>query len=286
MVYLGLAAVAAALLVYGYCLNFFPVREEYVLTVSGLQRDVRFLLLSDLHACDTGRGNQKLLRMIRAEEPDFICIAGDMTVKNGKHTHRVLTFLRELAVRYPVYYSPGNHEIRMPDYERYKAALKEMGVVYLENERASAAPGIAVVGLDLPEYWYHKCWQRRDLPEETLAEWLGNPPDSFTILLAHNPEYFPRYADWGADLTLSGHIHGGIARLPVLGGVLSPSLRLFPKYDAGLFSRGEKRMIVSRGLGLHHIKFRFFNRPELSSVLCRRGKGDENYGNTGEITGF
>ena len=91
--------------------------------------------------------------------------------------------------------------------------------------------------------------------------------DCFNLLLAHNPEYAEQYAAWGADLTVSGHVHGGIMRLPLLGGVIAPSLRLFPKFDAGLYSFREGRaMIVSRGLGLHHIKLRFFNRPEVSVI--------------------
>ena len=85
-------------------------------------------------------------------------------------------------------------------------------------------------------------------------------------MLAHNPAYFEAYASWGADLTLSGHVHGGIMRLPWLGGVLSTSLTLFPKYDGGEFRLGEKRMIVSRGLGSHTIPIRIFNPAELVAV--------------------
>ena len=72
-----------------------------------------------------------------------------------------------------------------------------------------------------------------------LKRLLGKPSaGEYNILIAHNPDYFPAYAEWGADLVLSGHVHGGIMRLPLLGGVLSPALRLFPKYDGGLFQEG------------------------------------------------
>ena len=87
--------------------------------------------------------------------------------------------------------------------------------------------------------------------------------ESYQILLAHNPEYFETYADWGADLTLSGHVHGGIMRLPVLGGVISPKLVLFPKYDGGHFIRKDAHMVLSRGLGMHTIPIRIFNPAEL-----------------------
>ena len=93
------------------------------------------------------------------------------------------------------------------------------------------------------------------------------------LLLAHNPEYIPVYRQWGAEITCSGHLHGGIMILPFLGGVLSPSLRLFPTYDQGVFREDGAVHIVSRGLGLHHLKFRFFNTPELSVInfTCTRG---------------
>ena len=81
--------------------------------------------------------------------------------------------------------------------------------------------------------------------------------------MAHNPDYFEEYAAWGADLVLSGHVHGGMMRLPILGGVVSPAFKLFPKYDGGLFQQGKSTMILSRGLGMHTIPIRIFNPGEL-----------------------
>lgn len=264
---IGIVLIAGLFLLYGVWENYFPTKEQYRIVSDKIEKGTTFILLTDLHGCSHGRKNEKLLREIYEVKPDFICITGDMVVKNGKHTEDVVMLLKKLAGDYPVYYSPGNHEIRMPDYEKYREDIRAAGVVYLENESTDAGMGIRVAGLDLPEYWYHKVWQRRRLERAELARLLGEcREDCFTVLLAHNPEYFRKYAGWGADLTLSGHLHGGIARLPLLGGVLSPSLRLFPTYDAGEFEWEGRRMIVSRGLGLHHIKLRFFNRPEISVI--------------------
>lgn len=82
-------------------------------------------------------------------------------------------------------------------------------------------------------------------------------------MIAHNPEYFPAYAEWGADLVLSGHVHGGLMRLPFLGGVIAPSMKLFPKYDGGVFEEHGSTMILSRGLGTHTLPIRIFNPGEL-----------------------
>lgn len=259
--------VAMLLIVCGIIYQYAPVTERYEVASTKLLTDQRIVLLTDLHGCKHGKKNEKLLRMVESAEPDYICIAGDMTLKNGMYTKDVLDLMDALTEKYPVYYAPGNHEIRMPDYGHFQNILYKMGVIYLTNDYMPIGGNVIVYGLDLPEYWYHKVWQRREMEEETLTELLGDcRGECFSILLAHNPEYFPQYARWGADLTLSGHVHGGIARLPRLGGVIAPSLRLFPTYDAGEFEERGHRMILSRGLGLHHIKLRFFNRPEISVI--------------------
>lgn len=273
MEYLILTGVLLFLLflIYGYVLNFALKTEYYTVSSASIRQDIRLVLLTDLHACEHGPGNSRLLNKIQQLSPDFICIAGDMTVKGGKNTESVLVFLHRLSQRYPIYYAPGNHEIRMTEHHEYRRRLQEMGIQYLENQTISLKENICIAGLDMPEYWYHKFWQKRVCSPEYIEELLGSrKKGAFTILLAHNPEYFPCYAEWGADLTLSGHIHGGMARLPLLGGVISPSLRLFPKYDAGQYESRGRFMILSRGLGLHDIKFRFFNVPEISCIKLQK----------------
>lgn len=263
-------------LVYGFLMNFCLKTEYYLIESERAGCDKRLVLLTDLHGCFHGKENEKLIRRIREVNPDIVCIAGDMTVKDGKGCACALHLVGKLAENYPVFYAPGNHEIRMPDYMNYKEKLKDKGVHFLENEWADLADGYVIGGLDLSEYWYHKVYEKRNFTKEEMTKIMIPVQDAypdrvvFPILLAHNPEYFPQYARWGAHLVLSGHIHGGIARLPFLGGVLSPSLRLFPTYDAGLFRERDRFLIVSRGLGLHHIRFRFFNRPELSVVDIRK----------------
>jgi len=98
-------------------------------------------------------------------------------------------------------------------------------------------------------------------------------PDSFNLLLGHNPEYFRQYAQWGADLVLAGHNHGGLWRLPGLGGVIAPGMLFFPKYDAGVFHEKNATMVVSRGLGSHAVYRRINNRPELNILTLECGKG-------------
>ena len=78
--------------------------------------------------------------------------------------------------------------------------------------------------------------------------------------------HFESYAQWGADLTMSGHLHGGTVRIPFAGGVVSPQLKLFPKYDCGLFMKYGRKMVVTAGLGTHSMVMRINNPAEISLI--------------------
>ena len=99
MVYLILTGVLLFLifLIYGYVLNYALKTEYYTVSSASIRQDIRLVLLTDLHACEHGPGNSRLLDKIQQLSPDFICIAGDMTVKGGKNTESVLAFLHRLS---------------------------------------------------------------------------------------------------------------------------------------------------------------------------------------------
>lgn len=98
---------------------------------------------------------------------------------------------------------------------------------------------------------------------DTKLRGLIGDKDNYTILLSHRPELFEAYVNCGVDLVFSGHAHGGQFRLPFIGGLVAPNQGLFPKYDAGLYTKGDTNMIVCRGLGNSIIPIRFNNRPEI-----------------------
>ena len=95
-----------------------------------------------------------------------------------------------------------------------------------------------------------------------IASCLGNCPAHPCILLAHSPIGFEAYAEWGADFVLSGHVHGGIVRIPVIGGILSPERRFLPKYTKGIYHFNSSVMNVSAGIG----KFRVNNPSEFVCI--------------------
>ena len=98
-------------------------------------------------------------------------------------------------------------------------------------------------------------------------------PDKFSIVLDHQPQDYEAQAEAGVDLVLSGHLHGGIIRLPGIGGLITPQAIPFPKYSGEMTTEGEQTIIVSRGLGTHTINLRFLNEAEMI-VIHLRGEKD------------
>ena len=246
-----------------------------------LQSPKTFVFLSDLHNNEFGPENAGLIEAIDRVRPDAVLSGGDMMVtKEGKaETEVPLELFRALAQRYPVYGGNGNHESRMlwkrdaygDAYGRYQKELRAMGVVCLEDSSAWLGPDIRISGLEIDKKYYRKALFHRlpEMREKDIEKRIGPKPEAeekspfFQILLAHSPLYFEAYAAWGADLSLSGHFHGGTIRLPVLGGVMTPQYQFFLPCCAGVFEKGESRMAVSRGLGTHSINIRLNNRPQL-----------------------
>ncbi len=255
-----------------YDTHHFVVRK-YSFSSGKIKKNLRMVMMSDLHNYRYGRENKALFDAIEQAEPDIIVIAGDMiTAKTKEKFDKTLDMLTKLNEKYPVYYAYGNHEQKISLYtdrygdmgERFDAALKETNVRILRNARVELPDtGVVINGLEL-EHAYFQRFHTKPMADDYLQKLMGTPDEEkYQVLLAHNPEYFKEYAAWGADLTLSGHIHGGIVRLPFFGGVISPAIRFFPKYDGGLFEEYGATMVLGRGLGTHSPKVRMFNPAEL-----------------------
>ena len=260
------------------------VTEEYRIVsekIHGPGKTIVFL--TDLHNKEFGEENSRLLEAVRKVKPDAVLFGGDgMVAKRGNYDVRIpLALLTELAKEFPVYCGNGNHECRMlwkadvygSTYKNYRAALENAGIRYLSNGAADLDSDIRIYGLDLPKSAYLP--RSGEIPAGLLKEALGEPdPEKFHLLLAHSPLFFEEYAVWGADLTLSGHFHGGTIRLPLVGGVMTPQYQFFYPRCAGYFElpgkgREKSRMIVGRGLGTHSINIRLNDKPQVVVVrLC------------------
>ena len=261
-------------------LHTFRVREYEVISpkLNGMDKNLQVVLLSDLHNHVYGEKNKKLLDEIRKIHPDLILVAGDMLVGKEDTSWEVAAQLVEQLPKIcPVYYGNGNHEQRMKEqpelygdnFLAYKERLEKKGVHFLENKTEHiriAGKNIAISGLELPNSYYKK-FRKHVLGKEKLNKMLGAvEQEEFQILIAHNPVFFQDYRNWGADLVVSGHLHGGIIRIPGLGGLITPQAKLFPKYSGELTKEEESYIAVSRGLGSHTVNIRLFNEAEIVAL--------------------
>ena len=213
--------------------NRFVIRN-YSCRVEKLKKSGRIILLSDLHNKSFGVKNEKLLSAVRRLSPDMILIAGDMyTAEKNGDTDTAAELVCALAKDYPVYYGNGNHEQKTNAetekfgdmYRRFSEKIEKAGVRHLVNEKVYLpAFNMDIYGAEIGWDYYGK-FQHGTMETSYLDRLIGKPDNArATVLIAHNPKYFEVYAGWGAGLVVSGHVHGGLMRLPFLGGVISPAL--------------------------------------------------------------
>lgn len=279
------------LLLFLYWQNFSLQIMQYDLAYAKLPDGFdgyRIVQISDMHGMSYGPKNKTLIDKIDKLKPDALMMTGDMISSHARDGQAFLDFLDGMRGKYPMYMSLGNHEQiadwyekSSPDnygYDDFISQVLEKGVILLDNNSVEIKRGDDAIRLyGLTSELYH--YSRRDaeyaddsllLTEAYIEGVLKKPTKQFTILLAHNPSYFKEYTAWGADLTLSGHMHGGIIQVPFKGGLLSPERIFFPEYDAGLFEEVSRKMVVNRGLGYSQISFRLFNRPDISLIVLHK----------------
>ncbi len=233
----------------------------------------RISQISDYHA-DSVPG---LVSEIESEAPDIIVSTGDLVHDDGSYAAgiRLCERLTKIA---PVYAVNGNHDLWRSDYEEFEAELASTGVKMLHNERREIEKDGAKIGLAGIDDPFSLDGAKIVKTVKSAADKLP-PYNGFDILLFHRANMLDMLKNRGFDLIISGHMHGGQFRLPVLGGVVSPKSSwsseksaFFPKYFAGHYSYKETNMIVSRGLGNPMLIPRIFNRPELVTITLKKEK--------------
>lgn len=237
----------------------------------------KIVQLSDLHSKSFGNNNEMLIDMIDKESPNIIVMTGDMVTANEKDFTVFYSLVKELTKKYRVYYVYGNHEGELSSKLKSEitAFLKENGVIVLDNDYISIEKNnekINLYGLCYTQKYYsYKGGKKHIITENYIKNKLGTiDKNKYNILLTHNPLFFDAYSGYGFDLTLSGHVHGGLIRLPFIGGILSPERKFFPQYSAGVYEKGNSKLVVSRGLSRGTKGFRFFNRPDVVSITLKK----------------
>ena len=223
----------------------------------------RVVQLSDLHEREFGENNARLVAAVAAEEPDLIALTGDF-IDDPEDIEITLTLAEQLMELAPVYFISGNHDWASGAMETLRDLLEEIGITVLDNkwellERDGAT--IALCGVEDPNGYADS-----DKPNEVVQAVKTAYGDRYTLMLAHRNYWLETYPDLDVNLILCGHGHGGIVRLPGIGGLFGSNETLFPEYSAGLYEGRTYQMLVSRGLGGGMKIPRLFNNPELVSI--------------------
>lgn len=231
----------------------------------------KIVQLSDFHSYGFKRDNLKWIEKIYEEAPDIIVITGDMVNKYDKKFEKFLNIAEILSKKYKIYFIIGNHEIRLKkkDLEYILNKLKGFGIKILKDEKITIARKnghINIYGLHIPLSYYKIINRPANVGEVVSKVLKVCKEEEFNILLAHNPLFFEEYSKHNIDLTLSGHVHGGMIRLPIIGAILSPERKFFPKYSGGIYEINNKKLVVSRGLGHSKRGIRLFNKRDLVSI--------------------
>jgi len=253
--------------------------QRYAIAVRGLPRELDGLRI--LHVSDThygpfiGRAHvAHAARVAEAEAVDLVCFTGDYVHRTSRAIEGGVALLARFHGRLGAVAVLGNHD-HWEGVARCREAFARIGVPLIDNDRrfltpdglarhTPVGPAICLGGVgDLAE-------------DETRFDFAtaDAPPHMPRIILAHNPDSAERAPpDLRIDLMLSGHTHGGQVAFPGIGAPLVPS-RYGRRYAGGLCQGPHFPVIVSRGVGLALLPFRFRVPPEIGVITLRRIEDD------------
>ncbi len=257
---------------------------RYTIASEKISRPMTILMLGDLHNAEHGKDNCDLLAACRRERPDLVLCVGDMSVGvPGAPFDGAVRVLRRLAELAPCLGADGNHAMKMKafgdgSYERYESEIESADVRVLHNQTcllSVCGNPLSVTGIELPAEKYRKM-RTPHLSQQEVLSLIGRrgDEDRYHILIAHNPQFMDRYFEWGADLVVCGHFHGGILHFKNGRSLISPYGLPFPKYGYGLFSRNGQSGIVTSGLGEHTLPFRFTKNNPMEIVVISVQKAE------------
>lgn len=238
----------------------------YTIDSDKVHKPILIGLITDLHSCEYGEKQKILVNEINRNKPDVILLGGDIFDDKIGDDHTI-ELLDEITKNYPCYYVTGNHEFWSGRIDRILQILESYQVKVLRGVTdviEVRGEKISISGIDDPEYLdYQENESDQDTQLQKISKEIDN--QNFTILLAHRPSYVKTYMEYGFDLVLSGHAHGGQWRFPgAQNGLFAPDEEWFPTYSGGEYDFPGGKMIVSRGLARESTRIpRIFNRPEM-----------------------
>lgn len=224
--------------------------------------------ISDLHS----RPAKGILEIIEDAKPDIIVITGDILNDDEKTTENADSLVLALTQIAAVYFVSGNHDLWRSGYSEIFKKYQDAGAIFMDKKTVTIENNGEKIGISGVGDPFSRIPSRILENTRNSLEALEKI-DGVNILLFHRANLFDIIKEYGFDLILSGHMHGGQIRIPGLGGVLAPSSALlsgtrmlFPKYWGGTVTDEKSTMIVNRGVGNTLPLPRLGNAPEVGII--------------------
>lgn len=239
-------------------------KEIYIrrdtITTNKITKDIKFMVISDLHGFMFGNNYDVISDIIEKEEPDFIVMPGDIFDNTDKIVNSY-DFIKVIN-KYKTYYSLGNHEYRIEELPQVIDYVKGQGIYFLDNKKEAYNDEVDIIGIKDPK--------REEVDEEEMLDVINELKDDkkYTILLSHRPNYINLYEKSDVDLVISGHAHGGQWCIPKSNkGIYAPDQGLFPKYTCGIHTKGNSLCYISKGLATGRVYLpRLYNPSEVGII--------------------
>lgn len=230
--------------------------------------------LSDLHLESLQIKPSRILAALSAIKPDILTLTGDV-ISTRTDLDRVTSYLSALPTRYGRYITMGNNDYSHFShtlFERYLRLLRSLGWVPLLNEaKYLAGLNLWIIGVDDPATAHDDVPKAyASLVKPALpAEPTPTPP--FRLVLAHSTDCLDDVADYGADLLLTGHTHGGQIRLPGFKPFITNTYLADKGIYEGYHVIDGVPLYINRGLGESVLPLRLSVLPEIASFTLHRG---------------
>lgn len=234
----------------------------YEVTVNKKVKDMdslKIVLLADTHFgySINCRHAQKMVEKINAQNPDIVCIAGDIFDNDYdaiSDPEGVCNALKSIKSRYGVYACWGNHDLDEPILAgftfggkkkdqadpRMEQLLRDANIHLLTDEAELIDDKFYVVGRN-DSSRTHKLGGQRLSPAQLTKDLDLDKP---VIFIDHQPKQLQETADAGADLDLCGHTHDG----QIFPGNLF--IHLFWENSFGYLKKDKMHNIVTSGVGV------------------------------------
>ena len=243
----------------------------YQINSDKVSSNIRIVELADLHNSEFGEGNSKLISKIKALKPDLIVYAGDMMNKGDSDYSVLFDLSDKLSEIAPIYACYGNNELDQQLFidKTFRDKFKEHNVNLISNE----ATDVEVDGSVVQLIAVSDNVKQFDIETNNAKKFLEKlePTDNCRICLTHYPELFKeKLLNRGIDVAFCGHTHGGLVRVPYIGGLYTSGEGFMPDLTDGVVTTEDgAQVVISRGLGNSHLVPRINNKPELVVVdIC------------------